>query len=49
MSSELEATAEEESRQQLDETNKKFNKLGDDVQTAEEVEPSDGENTETTE
>ena len=49
MSSELEATAEEESRQQLDETNKKFNKLGDDVQTTEEVEPSDGENTETTE
>ena len=49
MSSELEATAEEESRQQLDETNKKFNKLGDDVQTAEEAEPSDGENTETTE
>ena len=49
MSSELEATAEEESRQQLDETNKKFNKLGEDVQTAEEAEPSDGENTETTE
>ena len=49
MSSELEATAEEESRQQLDETNKKFNKLGDDVQTTEEAEPSDGENTETTE
>ena len=49
MSSELEATAEEESRQQLDETNKKFNKLGEDVQTTEEAEPSDGENTETTE
>ena len=49
MSSELEATAEEESRQQLDETNKKFNKLGDDVRTTEEAEPSDGENTETTE
>ena len=49
MSSELEATAEEESCQQLDETNKKFNKLGEDVQTAEEAEPSDGENTETTE
>ena len=49
MSSELEATAEEESRQQLDETNKKFKKLGDDVQTTEEAEPSDGENTETTE
>ena len=49
LSSELEATAEEESRQQLDETNKKFNKLGEDVQTAEEAEPSDGENTETTE
>ena len=49
MSSELEATAEEESRQQLDETNKKFNKLGDDVQTIEEAELSDGENTETTE
>ena len=49
MSSELEATAEEESRQQLDETNKKCNKLGDDVQTTEEAEPSDGENTETTE
>ena len=49
MSSELEATAEEESRQQLDETNKKFNKLGEDVQTAEEAEHSDGENTETTE
>ena len=49
MSSELEATAEEESRQQLDETSKKFNKSDDDSKITDEVEASADGNTEPTE
>ena len=49
MSSELEATAEEESRQQLDEASKKFNKSDDDSKITDEVEASADGNTEPTE
>ena len=49
MSSDLEATAEEESRQQLDETSKKFNKSDDDSKITDEVEASADGNTEPTE